>query len=263
MTFDDNPFDLAGRRALITGAASGIGQQAALRFAGAGAEVICVDINASGAATTASRITETGGRASSAGLDVSDRDQVQRVIGEGPALDILCNVAGILTHAPLAQLSEADLDRVLGLNLKGSLFCAQAAYEGLRASGHGSVINLASAAIDSPAPNLVAYAMSKAAITQLTRNMATEWAADGIRVNAVAPGFIDTDMTTHSYRDVSGEIDLAKREEYLERMRAFTPLGIAGEADDVANAMWFLASNASRFITGQILRPNGGIAMPW
>jgi 3-oxoacyl-[acyl-carrier protein] reductase len=200
---------------------------------------------------------------SAVGLDVSDRNQVQDVIGGGPSLDILCNVAGILRHAPIESLTEDALDRVLAINLKGTLFCAQAAYDGMRASGGGSIINLSSAAIDQIAPTIGAYAMSKAAVTQLTRTMATEWAGAGIRVNAVAPGFVDTEMTTHSYRDSNGEIDPGKRAEYLKKMREFTPLGIAGEADDIAATIWFLASDASRYITGQILRPNGGIAMPW
>jgi 3-oxoacyl-[acyl-carrier protein] reductase len=133
----------------------------------------------------------------------------------------------------------------------------------MRGAGRGSIVTLASAAIDSLAPNLSAYAMSKAAIAQLTRSMATEWAQYGIRVNAVAPGFVDTGMTTYSYRDADGNIDEAKRAEYLRQMREFTPLGIAGEADDIANTIWFLAADASRYMTGQILRPNGGIAMPW
>jgi 3-oxoacyl-[acyl-carrier protein] reductase len=257
------PFDLSGRRALVTGAANGIGRQTAIRFAGAGAAVVCVDIDGAGAASTVGEIESAGGRATGVALDVSDRDRVFEVIGGVGPLNILCNVAGILRHAAATELTEAELDRVLAINLKGTLFCAQAAYEGMRETGNASVINLASAAIDLVAPRLGAYAMSKAAITQLTRTLATEWAGDGIRVNAVAPGFVDTGMTTHSYRDKSGQIDEAARTDYLSQMRDFTPLGIAGEADDIATTIWFLAADASRYMTGQILRPNGGIAMPW
>jgi 3-oxoacyl-[acyl-carrier protein] reductase len=258
-----DPFDLTGRRALVTGAASGIGRQTAIRFAGAGAEVVCVDVDGDGAAVTAREIESAGGRASAVALDVSDRDRVFEVIAGAAPLNILCNVAGILRHAVASELTETDLDGVLAINLKGTLFCAQAAYEGMRETGNASVINLASAAIDVIAPGLGAYAMSKAAITQLTRTLATEWAGDGIRVNAVAPGFVDTAMTTHSYRDPSGRIDEAGRADYLAKMRDFTPLGIAAEADDIATTIWFLAADASRYMTGQILRPNGGIAMPW
>jgi 3-oxoacyl-[acyl-carrier protein] reductase len=258
-----NPFDLTGRQALVTGAANGIGAQTARRFAGAGASVICADIDEVGARATADGIAAAGGAASAVGLDVADHGQVRDVIGGGPALDILVNVAGILRHAPIESLPEDVLDQVLAINLKGTLFCAQAAYEGMRANGGGSIVNLASAAIDQIAPTIGAYAMSKAAVTQLTRTMATEWGGAGIRVNAVAPGFVDTEMTTHSYRTASGEIDAGKRADYLQRMREYTPLGIVGEADDIANTIWFLASDASRYITGQILRPNGGIAMPW
>jgi 3-oxoacyl-[acyl-carrier protein] reductase len=258
-----SPFDLSGRRALVTGAANGIGRQAAMSLAGAGAEVICADIDGNGASATAAEIGAAGGTASAAAVDVSDRDQVHDLIGGGPDLNILCNVAGILRHAPVEELTEADLDRVLAVNLKSVLFCGQAAVAGMRRAGNASIINLTSAAIDSIAPNLAAYAMSKAAIAQLTRNMATEWAGQGIRVNAVAPGFVDTAMTAHSYRDPDGRINEQGRAGYLARMREFTPLHIVGEADDIVNAIWFLAADASRYMTGQILRPNGGIAMPW
>jgi 3-oxoacyl-[acyl-carrier protein] reductase len=258
-----NPFDLSGRRAFITGGAAGIGRQTAVRLAQAGAEVVCADIDDAGLAETVKTIEEHGGRASAAEVDVTDRDRVHEVAGQQPGFDILCTVAGVLRHAPVETLAEADLDRVFAVNLKSTLFCAQAVLPAMRAARRGSIVTLASAAIDSLAPNLSAYAMSKAAIVQLTRNMATEWAQYGIRVNAVAPGFVDTAMTAHSYRDAEGNIDEAKRAEYLQQMREFTPLGIAGEADDIANAIWFLAADASRYITGQILRPNGGIAMPW
>jgi 3-oxoacyl-[acyl-carrier protein] reductase len=258
-----NPFDLTGRQSLVTGAGSGIGRQTAIRLAAAGADVICADLDGKAAAATAALIDRDGKRASAVTLDVAQQEDVARVIGQGPPLHVLCNVAGILTHASLEALTEDDLDRVLAVNLKGVLFCSQAAIAGMRDAGGGSIINLASAAIDSIAPNLAAYAMSKAAIAQLTRSMATEWATLRVRVNAVAPGFVDTSMTAHSYRDAEGRIDERKRDEYLTRMREFTPLGIAGEADDIANCIWFLASEASRYMTGQILRPNGGIAMPW
>ena len=257
------PFDLHGRRALVTGAAQGIGRQTAVRLAQAGAEVWCVDINEAGAASTAAHLESMGGKSTPIGLDVTDSERVREVIGDLPPLHVLCNVAGILRHASAETLTEADLDRVLAVNLKSALFCAQAALAGMRAEGRGSIINLASGAIDSVAPNLSAYAMSKAAVAQLTKNMAIEWAPHGIRVNAVAPGFVDTSMTTHSYRDAEGNIDEAKRASYLALMREIAPLGITGEADDIAITIWFLAADASRFMTGQILRPNGGMAMPW
>jgi 3-oxoacyl-[acyl-carrier protein] reductase len=215
------------------------------------------------ATATAFDIEANGGRADPATLDVSDPDQVARVIGRGPALTILCNVAGILTHAPVETLTGAELDRVLSVNLKGTLLCSQAALPGMRTLGGGTITNLASAAIDTIAPNLAAYSTSKAAIAQLTRSMAHEWAAFRVRVNAVAPGFIDTAMTAHSYLDDEGRVDERRRTELLDRVRAMTPLGITGQVDDVATCIWFLAADASRYMTGQILRPNGGIAMPW
>jgi 3-oxoacyl-[acyl-carrier protein] reductase len=257
-----NPFDMNLRRALVTGAANGIGRQTSIRLAQAGAEVWCVDIDESGALATAKEIEARGGRATGIGLDVSDSARVRDVIGGLPSLHVVCNVAGILRHAPVETLSEAMVDQVLAVNLKSALFTAQAAFDGMKREGGGSIVNLASAAIDQVAPNLAAYAMSKAGIAQLTRNMAIEWAQHSIRVNAVAPGFVDTQMTAHSDRDEAGNIDPAKRAAHLDAMRDYTPLGFPGEPDDIANTVWFLASDASRFMTGQILRPNGGIAMP-
>ena len=259
----ERPFDLSGRRAFITGAASGIGRATAIQLANAGAEVVCADINLEGANETVARANEVGQGASAVQLDVTDQDQVKQVIGSGAAFDVLCNVAGILTHVPVADLSESELDRVLSINLKGPLFCAQAAIGGMRTAGRGSIINLTSAAIDTVAPNIAAYAMSKAAVAQLTKTMAIEWAGFGVRVNAVAPGFVDTKMTEYSYVNADGSIDEERRSAHMKAMRDYAPLGIVGQSDDIATAVLFLAADASRFMTGQILRPNGGIAMPW
>jgi 3-oxoacyl-[acyl-carrier protein] reductase len=263
MSLAENPFELSGRRALITGAASGIGAQTAVRLAAAGAYVVCVDIDATGAEATAERVRAAGGSAQAIGLDVSNYREVHETIGALGELNILCSSAGVLRKASLVELTEDELDWILSINLKGTLFCAQAVYAGMRSAGGGSIVNLSSAAIDVIAPNLAAYAMSKAAIVQLTRSLATEWAGDGIRVNAVVPGFVDTPMTTYSYRDEHGTISESGREAHLQKMREFAPVGIAADADDIAAAIWFLASDASRNITGQLIRSNSGITMPW
>jgi 3-oxoacyl-[acyl-carrier protein] reductase len=257
------PFDLSGRDALVTGAASGIGRATAIRLAGAGARVVCADINESAAQETAAKITADGGNASAVRLDVTDRANVDEVFAAVPELAILGNVAGIISNARVADLSATELDRIFAVNVKGVLFCAQAALRAMRALGRGSIINVASAVIDSPGANTAAYAMSKAAVAQLTKAMAAELGADGIRVNAVAPGLTETSMISRHYTDAEGNQDDAKRDEYLGRIREKSPLGLIGEPEDIAMAIWFLAADASRFMTGQILRPNGGVAMPW
>jgi 3-oxoacyl-[acyl-carrier protein] reductase len=258
-----NPFDLSGRGAFVTGAGSGIGRATAIRLAGAGAVVTCADIDAEAAARTATGITSEGGSASSVSVDVSDKASVHEAVSAVPNLMILCNIAGVISNARVEDLTTPDLDRILSVNLKGTLFCAQAAIPLMREQGRGSIINVASAAIDGGAAKLAAYAMSKAAVAQLSKTMATELAPDRIRVNAIAPGLIETNMISRHFTDEQGDVDAARREAYLDPIRQKTPLGIVGEPDDIAMTMWYLAADASRFMTGQILRPNGGVAMPW
>ena len=257
------PFDLSGRAALVTGAGSGIGRATAIQLAGAGARVVCADIDESAARDTADKIIVDGGSASAVRLDVTNQANVDEVFAGVSELAILCNVAGIISNAQVADLSVTELDRIFAVNVKGVLFCAQAALRAMRALGRGSIINVASAAIDSPGANTAAYAMSKAAVAQLTKAMAAELGPDGIRVNAVAPGLTETTMVSRHYIDAEGNQDDVKRDEYLDPIRAKSPLGLVGEPEDIAIAIWFLAADASRFMTGQILRPNGGVAMPW
>jgi 3-oxoacyl-[acyl-carrier protein] reductase len=131
------------------------------------------------------------------------------------------------------------------------------------ATGGGSIINMASGAIDAAAPGLAAYGISKASVVQLTRTLAVELGGDGVRVNAIAPGVVETDITRRHYARADGSIDEDKRAAVLESMRASSPLGLIGTPEDVGWAALYLASDAARFVTGQILRPNGGTTMPW
>ncbi|MEU7046520.1 SDR family NAD(P)-dependent oxidoreductase [Streptomyces varsoviensis] len=253
-------YDLTGRTALITGAASGIGRSTALLLAEAGASVHCADLDARGAEQTADEIRDSGGKARHHALDVSDRTQVAATVAEAVRadgrLDVMAGIAGIMHRSTVLDTSDADLDRVLAVNFKGVLYGCQEAARVMIAQGHGgSIITMTSGVIDTGAPELLCYGVAKAAVYQLTKTLATEVGRHGIRVNAVAPGWIRTPMTDRHIGDDQrfGE----------QRMAQLSPLGRVGDPQDIAHAVLHLASDASAFTTGQILRANGGVHMPW
>jgi 3-oxoacyl-[acyl-carrier protein] reductase len=255
--------DLSGRVAVVTGAGSGIGRASAVALAAAGATVVGADIDGAAAEATAEGI---GDRARGVRVDVSRAEEVDELI-EGTArdlgrLDILVNNAGIMHEQLVADTTEEELDRVLATNLKGVFFGCRAAARVMAGRG-GSIVNLASAAVDLPAPRHACYGMSKAAVVQLTRTLAMELGDDGVRVNAVAPGFIITGITARHFTNPDGSVDEERKAAVTKGFGRVAPLGRVGEPEDVADVVVFLASDASRYLTGQILRPNGGMAMPW
>ena len=260
-------FDLSGRVAVVTGAGSGIGQATALMLAAAGAAVLCADVDASSAAKTATSIREAGGQAASRATDVASAAEVDGLVtGATDAygrLDIMANIAGIIVGGTVADMTDDDFERILGVNLRGVFYGCRAAAKVMTAQGSGSIVNMSSGAIDTPAPGLSGYAMTKAAVAQLTRNLAVEVAGRGVRVNAIAPGFVLTNMTARHFVNPDGSVDEERKEAALAPMRKRTPLGDVGRPDDIAYAVLYLCSDAARFVTGQILRPNGGVSMPW
>jgi len=172
-------------------------------------------------------------------------------------------VAGVIAApAPVVDVDEATLDRLIAVNLKGVYWGCAAAARVMAPQGKGSIINISSAGADIPAPGISVYALTKAAVNMITRSLATEVGAQGVRVNTVSPGFVDTPMVTYRFRRPDGSIDEDVRTQVFNERAAKAVLGRIAEPSDIAMALLFLASDASRFVTGQVLRVNGGSVMP-
>ena len=260
-------FDLSGRTAIVTGGAVGIGRASAALLAEAGAHVVVADRDRSSGERTAKEITAAGGQAEFRAVDVSRRGEVDALVeathGAHGRLDVMVNNAGIITDAPFLETTEEDLDRVHAVNFKGVFFGCQAAGRVMVEAGSGSIVNIASGAIDVATPNLVPYGTAKAAVAQLSRTLAVEFGPRGVRVNAVAPGFVDTPMNERHATDADGRLDPAKHAEVLTTRATLSPMRLTGEPRDIAMAVLYLASDAGRFMTGTVMRPNGGATMPW
>jgi NAD(P)-dependent dehydrogenase (short-subunit alcohol dehydrogenase family) len=243
---------LRDRVAIVTGASRGIGLGIALALAREGARVAVGDIRLALLDDAVARIEALGGRAQAFVMDVTHKEQIQHVVGEvlsqWGTIDILVNNAGIYEVLPFEQISEAQWDRLLAVNLKGAFLCCQAVVPAMKRQGSGRIISIASSAGKTGGTLAGAhYSVSKAGVICLSKQLARELGPYGITVNAVAPGRIDTPM-----------IHVASDEEN-EAFRLRTPLGRLGTADDVASAVLFLASDEASFITGEILDVNGGL----
>ncbi len=256
-------FSLRGRTAVITGAAGGIGRQAAITFTQAGADVLIADVGVAGLEETAAMVAAAGGNATVVPTDVSDRDQVNALadaaIKAHGRLDIWANVAGVIRYMNIVDATPDDVEFITKVNLWGTYWGVAAA--GRAMTNGGSIINVSSAGGDMPAPTLSIYAMTKAAVSHLTRCAAVELGASNIRVNAIAPGFTDTPMVQGRWTNADGSIDEAERESYTNTRAAQSPLRTIATPEDQTWAMLYLASDASRFVTGQVIRPNGGVVM--
>jgi 3-oxoacyl-[acyl-carrier protein] reductase len=250
---------LSGRIAVVTGAASGIGQETAHVFAQAGASVALADVDNDGLAKTAALVEAAGGEALIFPCDISKRSDVDLLAAK--VGDIWVNCAGVMVKTSMFDATEADLDRGIGVNLKGVYWGCVAAARLMQSTGRGSIINISSGGGESAVPGMSVYCLTKAAVNMITRLAAKEFGALGIRVNTIAPGFIDTPLAGHSYTGADGSIDLLKRDELLIARAQNSPIGIVGVPRDIALAALYLASDASRFMTGQNIRPNGGVAM--
>lgn len=244
-------FSLEGRVAIVTGAGRGIGAEIVRTLEGAGATVVRADVAA-----------DRSDSAAVCSVDVSVQAEVDAlvtdVVAEHGRLDVMVNNAGIITSNSVLGTSEEEFDRVLGVNLKGTLFGCQAAARVMVEAGRGSIVNVASQGADTPAAGIASYAVSKAGVVQLTRTLAFELAPLGVRVNAIAPGFTPTPMTNRHFTADDGTVDEAAREEVWNAMKALNPMGALGEPRDQALAVLYLASDAAKFVTGQVMRANGG-----
>ena len=243
---------LADKVAVVTGAARGIGAACARRLAAEGAAVVLADILEEKGEATAQSIREAGGSAAFVACDTGDGAQARALIAEtvrrNGRIDVLVNNAGIFTIADFLDVTEEEFDRVLRVNLKGYFLVGQAAAREMAAAGSGSIINMSSVngvmAIETIAP----YVVSKGGVNQLTSVMALALAPSGVRVNAIGPGTILTEM--------SGALltDEAARRRVLSR----TPMGRTGEPEEIAGIAVFLASDDSSYVTGQVIYADGG-----
>lgn len=243
----------AGKVALVTGAASGIGRATAIRLADEGASVACVDRAADGAEATATSIRDSGGKAIAIACDVLDLEQikatVERVVSELGKLDVLCNIAGIGHFAKDEEESPDGWNRILGVNLSGTYFMSQAALPHLLATG-GNIVNCASTAGTHAQPYSSAYSASKGGVISLTQTMAITQGQHGVRVNCIAPGGVNTAITEQFPMPEGVDLTIFAR---------IMPFKDFGEPEQLAAAFAFLASDDGSYVNGVILRVDGGM----
>jgi 3-oxoacyl-[acyl-carrier protein] reductase len=244
---------LTGQVAVVTGAGRGIGRAIAVKFAAEGADVVCVSRTLENSEKVAGEIRAAGRKAWAHGVDVADAAAVaasaEKILQEASRVDILVNNAGVTRDGLLMRMSEADWDTVLDTNLKGAFLFTKAFTRSFLKQRAGRIINVASVIGLIGNAGQANYAASKAALLGFTKSVARELASRGINVNALAPGFVETDMTSGLTEEVRGGI--------LKQI----PLGAMGQPEDIANAALFLAGPFSKYVTGQVLTVDGGMVM--
>jgi 2-hydroxycyclohexanecarboxyl-CoA dehydrogenase len=243
---------LGGRNAVVTGGASGIGRSICLRLAADGADVAILDLDATGAEQVAGAVRALGRRALAVEADVSSAASVEaalaRVRRELGAVHILVNDAGIAEFVPVVQMTEAQWDRMIAVHLKGTFLCTRAVLPDMIAAGWGRIVNVSSVGGLRGGPALAHYAAAKAGMIGFTKAVAIEVGPQGVTVNAIAPGLIDTPLLRKSH--VPDAI--------FEHARRETPVRRIGTPDDIAAACAYLVSEEASFFTGQVMSPNGG-----
>ena len=244
---------LSNQVAVVTGAGRGIGRAIALKFAAAGADVVCVSRTAENSQKVADEVRATGRKAWAHAVDVADSKAVaiaaEKIVEDAGRVDVLVNNAGVTRDGLLMRMSEEDWDVVLNTNLRGAFSFTKAFSRAFLKQRSGRIINIASVIGLIGNAGQCNYAASKAALIGFTKSVARELASRGITVNAIAPGFIETDMTA------------GMKEEMKDELLKKIPLNALGQAEDIAEAALFLASPGARYITGQVLTVDGGMVM--
>lgn len=246
-------FSLAGQVAVVTGSTRGIGKAIAIAFAAHGAKVVVSSRKADACAAVVKEIADAGGTAVAIPCNMSDMAAVENLAKEaerqlGPITTLVCNAAVNPIYGPMSQVDERAFDKIMITNVGASVKLINLLSPGMAKAGGGSIILLSSVVAFAGSRNIGAYAISKAADIQLARNYAIELGPSQIRVNAIAPGLIATDMATALWEGPAGQAFAAK-----------TPLGRLGEPDDIAGVALFLASQAAKFVTGQCIVADGGV----
>jgi NAD(P)-dependent dehydrogenase (short-subunit alcohol dehydrogenase family) len=253
----DKLFSVQDQVVLVSGGSRGIGRAIAAGFVERGAKVIITGRQQATLDATAAAIAASGNRPATVVCDVSQGPDIETLVAQATAdfgrIDTLINVAGVNRRKPTLQISEEDYDFVLDINLKGAFLLSQAVGRLMIQQGSGSQINIASLNTDRPLKNITPYAMSKAALGHMTRSLALEWGEHGVRVNALAPGFILTDLTEKLWAD----------ETMQQWGKINTPLRRLGRPEDMVGTAIFLASEAAQFLTGQIIYVDGGFTAGW
>jgi gluconate 5-dehydrogenase len=242
----DVRFDFSGKRVVVTGASRGIGRELAMGFARAGAELFVTARSTEALSGVVKDIRHLGATVHPAALDQQETDRIGDTVAGMGQIDVLVNNAGVEDVRPASDIDEALWDKIIDTNLKGAFFVAQAA---ARSMGQGgAIVNLASLTSFVGVPTAVPYGASKTGILGVTRALAAEWGARGIRVNAIAPGYFHTDLTDVFYQDT----------DWVAAMTAQVPLGRLGQLEDLVGTVLFLSSGASAYLTGQCIVVDGG-----
>jgi NAD(P)-dependent dehydrogenase (short-subunit alcohol dehydrogenase family) len=241
-------FDLTGRKALVVGAGSGIGEAAACGLAAHGAAVLCGDLNLEAAKRVAGEIQSAGGTAQAIPFDLRDGEAVTKIIASVPDLDIMVSTPAINVRKRLLDMTEEEFDRVMALNLKGTFRLITAAGRNMKARGRGSIIAFASIRAMVVEPGQGVYAATKAGVLQMCRTLAAELAPHGVRVNAIGPGVVDTPLTA----------PIAVNKEWYDAYAQKSALGRWAQPHEMAGAVVYLASDAGSFVTGTLTIVDGG-----